>query len=103
MANVLKSQDCLYTLVTQYPDGKVNSEVIRSITEYLLDTDNPQIVIDKMVHSDTKIVSLTITEGGYNFNPTTGEFDFNNLDIIHDVSNPEEPKSVYGYPAKKTG
>ena len=97
MANVLKKQDCLYTLVTQHPGGKVESEVIGSITEYLLAVDNPQLVIDKMAHPNTKIVSLTITEGGYNFNPNTGEFDFKNPDIQHDLSHPNQPKTVYGY------
>ena len=64
IGNILKKQDCLYTLVTQHPDGNFESEVIGSITEYLLAVDTPQLVIDKMAHSDVKIVSLTITQGG---------------------------------------
>lgn len=97
MANVLKNQDCLYTLVTQHPNGKVESEIIGSITEYRLAVDDSQAVIDQMTHPDTKIVSLTITEGGYNFNPATGEFDFTNPDVQHDLANADEPKTVYGY------
>ena len=50
--------------MTQHPDGNFESEVIGSITEYLLAVDTPQLVIDKMAHSDVKIVSLTITEEG---------------------------------------
>ena len=97
MANVLNSQDCLYTMVVQHPDGKVESEVVGSITEYLLAVDTPQLVIDKMAHIDTKIVSLTITEGGYNFNPTTGDFNFENPDVQHDLAHHDNPKTVYGY------
>jgi mannitol 2-dehydrogenase len=97
MGNTLKKQDHLYTLVTQHPDGKVESEVIGSIIEYLLAVDTPQLVIDKMAHADTKIVSLTITEGGYNFNPITGDFNFENPAIQHELANPNEPKTVYGY------
>jgi len=97
MANVMNAQDGLYSLVTQHPGGKVDSEVIGSITEYILAVDNPQSVIDRMAHRDTKIVSLTITEGGYNFNSTTGEFDFENPDIQHDLVHLEMPKTVYGY------
>jgi len=97
MANALKEQDNLYTLITQHPDGKVESEVIGSISEYLLAPDTPQLVIDKMAHPDTKIVSLTITEGGYNFNPITGDFNFENPDIQNELANPEAPKTVYGY------
>lgn len=97
MADVLEAQDCLYSLVTQHPDGKVDSEIIGSITEYLLAVETPQLVIDKMAHAETKIVSLTITEGGYNFNPNTGEFNFENPDIHHDLLHPSKPKTVYGF------
>jgi len=97
MADVLKKQDGLYTLVTQHPNGEVVSEVIGAIKEYLLAGDAPQLVIDKMAHPDTKIVSLTITEGGYNFNPATGDFNFDNPDIQQELANPNDPKTVYGY------
>lgn len=98
IADVLKKQDCLYTLATQHPNGKVESEVMGSITEYLLaSNDGAQSIIDKLAHPDTKIVSLTITEGGYNFNATTGDFNFENTDIQHDLKYPENPKTVYGY------
>ena len=35
MANVLKKQDCLYTLITQYPDGKDACEIMGSIVDYI--------------------------------------------------------------------
>lgn len=97
MAEVLKKQDCLYTLVSQHPNANVESEVIGSITEFLLAVDNPEMVIDKMANAETKIVSLTITEGGYNINPNTGEFNFENSAIQHDLANPSKPQTVYGY------
>lgn len=97
MADILEAQDCLYTLITQHPNGQINSEVIGSINQYLLATDNPQRVIEKMAHEDTKIVSLTITEGGYNFNPATGDFLFDTPDIQHDLQHLNAPKTVYGY------
>ncbi len=97
MSEVMNQQDCLYTLVTQYPDGNAISEVIGSITEYLLAVDKPDRVIDKMAHFDTKIVSLTITEGGYNFNPITEQFDFDNPDIQHELNYPDQPRTIYGY------
>ena len=42
-------------------------------------------------------MSLTITEGGYNFNPVTGEFDYANPDIINDINNPNDPITAFGY------
>lgn len=97
MAEVMQEQDGLYTLITQYPNGKVEREVIGAIKEYMLAIEMPQQVIEKMAHSDTKIVSLTITEGGYNFNPVTGAFNFENPAIQHELKHPDEPKTVYGY------
>lgn len=97
MSEVLKSQDGLYTLVVQHPDGRVDCEIVGSIHEYLLAVESPDLVIDRMAEIGTKIVSLTITEGGYNFDPNTGEFNFENEDIQHDLENPDSPKTVYGF------
>lgn len=97
IAQVLEQQDYLYSLVVKHPNGKVENRVIGSILDFILAPDEPQAVIDKMAHADTKIVSLTITEGGYNFLPATGEFDFSNPDVQHDLNHPEKPITVFGY------
>ena len=97
ISEVLNRQDCLYTLVTQHPDGTEKSTIIGSIHEFLLAGDSSESVIDKMAHPDVRIVSLTITEGGYNFNPNTGEFDFDNPDVKHELAHPTEPQTIYGY------
>jgi mannitol 2-dehydrogenase len=97
MNDVFSKQDCLYILVTQYPDGTEKSEVIGSIHQFLLAVDTPEAVIDQMADPDVKIVSLTITEGGYNFHPATGQFNFDNPDIRHELEHPDQPKTVYGF------
>jgi len=97
MYDILKKQDGLYTLIVQHPNGEIKSEVIGSIKEMLLAVDTPILVLEKMASRDTKIVSLTITEGGYNFNAQNGAFDFENQDIQHDLNQPNEPKTVFGY------
>lgn len=95
--DTLKKQDCLYTLIVKHPDGKIETQVIGSILDFLLGVDSPDPVIERMAHPDTKIVSLTITEGGYNFNPSTGEFDFENTDIQYELNYPERPRTIYGF------
>ena len=97
MYDILKKQNGLYTLIVQHPNGTVKSEVIGAIKEMLLAVDTPKKVIDKMAHPDTKIVSLTITEGGYNFSPLTGAFNFDNADIQQELLHPDQPKTVFGY------
>ena len=65
MRDALTAQDGLYTLVVKHPDGSLEPRVIGSIVEYLLAPDDPEAVVEKMTHVDTRIVSLTITERGY--------------------------------------
>jgi len=97
MYDILKLQDHLYTLIVQHPDGSVNCEVIGAIQDMLLAVDTPELVLDKMANPDTRIVSMTITEGGYNFHPQTGEFDFNNPAIKQEIESPDQPKTIFGF------
>ena len=97
LRDILKQQDYLYTLTVRHPDGTIDNKVIGSMIDFLFAPEDKQVVINKLAHSDTKIVSLTITEGGYNFNPATGEFDYSNPDIINDINNPNDPITAFGY------
>ena len=74
MKRALVPQDGLYTLVVKHPDGRLEPRVIGSIIEYLYAPDAPEPVLERLTAEQTRIVSLTITEGGYNFNQVTGEF-----------------------------
>ena len=95
--NTLKEQDGLYTLIVKELDGTLTKRVIGSIVEMLYAPENPMRVIEKMARPDVKIISLTITEGGYNYNEATGEFNFENTAIQHDLENPQAPKTIFGY------
>ncbi len=95
--DIFKKQDHLYTLMVKHPGGKIEAEVIGSIVDFKMGTTDPEPVITSMAAVETKIVSLTITEGGYNFNPNTGEFNFDNPDIQHELQHPQDPKTVYGF------
>ncbi|MFG0288088.1 MAG: mannitol dehydrogenase family protein [Rhodopirellula sp. JB044] len=97
IASVLEQQDYLYTLIIRHPDGKIENRVIGSLIDFMMGIDDPGAVIDRMASPDTKIVSLTITEGGYNLDAATGEFDIHHPDAQHDLKNPDQPKLVFGY------
>jgi len=97
MRDALAAQDYLYALIIRRPDGDAETRVIGSIIDFLLSVDDPGAVIDKLAEETTRIVSLTITEGGYNFNPSTGDFNFDDPDVQYDLANPENPKTVFGY------
>jgi mannitol 2-dehydrogenase len=65
MAKVMADQDGLYTLIAMNPDGSRDARVIGSIVDYLFAPDDPEAVIELIAAPTTRIVSLTITEGGY--------------------------------------
>ncbi len=96
MKEVLDAQDGLYTLVLKHPDGMLEPRVIGSIVEYLLAPDDPEAVIEKMASGETRIVSLTITEGGYNVHAVTGEFDAGNAAVARDLRPGQVPATVFG-------
>ncbi len=66
MADVMAAQDGLYTLLLEHPDGHREARVIGSIVDYRYAPDDPEGVIELLASPSTKIISLTITEGGYN-------------------------------------
>jgi mannitol 2-dehydrogenase len=96
MKQVLDAQDGLYTLVLKHSDGTYEPRVIGSIVEYLYAPDDPEAVIEKMAAESTRIVSLTITEGGYNVSDLTGEFDVTNPDVVHDLEPGAAPRTTFG-------
>jgi mannitol 2-dehydrogenase len=97
MHQTLVDQDGLYSLVVKEPDGKRKVRIIGSIVDYLYAPAEPGAVILKMADPGVKIISLTITEGGYNYDPSTGEFLFSNPDIRWDLRHPHRPRTVFGY------
>jgi mannitol 2-dehydrogenase len=96
MRDALRAQDGLYTLVEKHPDGSYTARVIGAITEYLFAPDDPDAVIEKMAAGSTRIVSLTVTEGGYNIHHVTGEFDATNPDVAHDLQPGAAPCTTFG-------
>ena len=96
MKQVLDAQDGLYTLVLKHSDGTYEPRVIGSIVEYLFAPDDPEAVIEKMAAPSIRVVSLTITEGGYNISDVTGEFDVTNPDVIGDLEPGAVPQTTFG-------
>ncbi len=72
MAAALGPQHCLYTLMTRAVD-QVDVRVIGAVVDYLHACPDPEPLVDLLAHPGTRIVSLTVTEGGYPVDPDTGE------------------------------
>lgn len=61
----LAQQDYLYTVKQKLPSGEDRSQVIGSITGYLTAANGPAAIIAQVANPTTRIVSLTVTEAGY--------------------------------------
>lgn len=96
----LKSQDFDYTLTVCGRDGHNEIYKIGALQEIIAGHENPKAVIDKIAESTIKIISLTITEGGYNLDKETGDFRLEDGKIKHDIENPESPATVFGFIAE---
>ena len=94
--DALAAQDGLYTLVLRHGDGTWEARVIGSITEFLFAPDDPEAVIEKIAAPATRIVSLTITEGGYNLDAVTGEFNSSDPSVAADLQPGAVPRTVFG-------
>ena len=99
MGEVMHRQDDLYTLVLKHADGSREPRVIGSMVDYLVAPDGPEAVLDRMTDPATRIVSLTVTEGGYHVNAATGEFDGSEASVAHDIARDADtlPQSAFGY------
>ena len=90
----LKEQDWLTTVVQQQAD----TTGIR-VTGAMIDFVKPYDVaanLDMLARPQIRIVSLTVTEGGYYISPATQKFDSGHPDIVADARNIDAPKSAFG-------
>jgi mannitol 2-dehydrogenase len=97
MRDALCGQDGLYTLVLRHGPGRIEAQVIGSIIDYLFAPDDPERVLEVLTGPNCRIVSLTITEGGYNVDPVSGEFDVDNPAVRADLVPGAAPSTVFGF------
>jgi mannitol 2-dehydrogenase len=95
MREKLLAQDCLTTLIELDPDGTV-AEVTGSMIGFVPIAEGNGPLIDAMTDPRIRIVSLTVTEGGYYRDPATGGFDAGHPDMAHDAAHPERPRTAFG-------
>ena len=93
MRDRLLEQDLLTTVVDLDPTG-LSARVTGPMVDYA--PIDAQAVIAAMSAPEIRIVSTTVTEGGYYVDATTGGFDAAHPDMAHDAATPDAPKSVFG-------
>lgn len=91
----LAAQDYLTTLIELDPAGR-SAEIVGSIIGFVPVEEDNAALIAQMADPAIRIVSLTVTEGGYYFDPVTKAFDADHPDIRHDVAHPDQPRTAFG-------
>jgi mannitol 2-dehydrogenase len=99
MRDALGGQDCLFTVVERSAAGQT-ARVIGSLVKYIYVPESREAAIERMAAPDTRIVSLTITEGGYFIDEGSGQFLADHPDIQHDLHQPTEPVTSMGLMAE---
>ncbi|WKA27240.1 mannitol dehydrogenase family protein [Bradyrhizobium roseum] len=94
--DALAPQDCLYTTAIRSGAG-TDHRIIGSVLACEVASENPAALIARMADPATRIVSLTVTEKGYCHTPQTGDLDERHPDIVHDLQNPDTPRSAIGF------
>ncbi|MEN9410063.1 MAG: hypothetical protein RL216_2037 [Pseudomonadota bacterium] len=95
MREALKAQDCLSTVIELDPKGKTARRVGAMVDFVEVQSDNAALIA-AMTRPEIRIVSLTVTEGGYCVDPATGRFDPTHPDIAADARNPDRPATAFG-------
>lgn len=96
--DALSPQDGLYTLAVR-SSGEEKLRVIGSIGSMLVAPEDPGAVLAALTDPRTRIVTLTITEKAY-LRAAGGGLDTAHPDIVHDLANPQMPKTAHGFLAE---
>jgi len=90
---LLEQQDWLSTVVELDPRG-LSARVTGPMIDFC--PVDGAAIIARIADPDIRIVSLTITEGGYYVDAKTGTFDAAHPEIAGDAANPDAPQTVFG-------
>lgn len=93
--NALKAQDYLYTLNLRAEIETLR--VIGSLQDIFVAPENPASLIETLCRPSVAIISLTVTEKGYHYDPATGALNEDDPDIRHDLAHPDAPRTALGF------
>ena len=95
MREALLAQDCLSTVIELDPAGHRARRIGSMVGFVEVQPDNAALIA-AMSDPAIRIVSLTVTEGGYFVDPATGRFDPSAPEIVADAARPDHPATAFG-------
>ncbi|MDT7766354.1 MAG: sorbose reductase [Mycobacterium sp.] len=96
-AEQFRAQDCLYSLTIAPPEGEPSVRVIGAQLDYLLAPEQPDEVLALLTSPQLRVVTLTITEGGYHVDPDSDTFVTEHPDVANDLAGNGAPRTVFGF------
>jgi mannitol-1-phosphate/altronate dehydrogenase len=99
MRAALAPQDCLYTVLERGAGGE-RARVVGAMRGCLVGPQDPETVVGMLSRPQTRLVTVTVTGGGYHVDPATGALDTCAPPIAHDLRHPRFPVSLPGYLAE---
>lgn len=94
-ARDLAAQDNIYPVWVKDAQ-KDRMQIVASVTDMLVGPNDVQKVIDRMASAATKLVTMTITQNGYYYDPDNG-VNMNADDIAHSLKNVDDPRATVAY------
>jgi mannitol 2-dehydrogenase len=95
MRQALEPQDWLTTVVELEPGANI-ARVTGAMIGFVPVNEDGRAIVDALDDTALRIVSLTVTEGGYCIDPATGSFNPEHPDIAYDAAHMDAPRGVFG-------
>jgi fructuronate reductase len=95
IAQELRAQDCLYSVVTRAPSGD-HARVVGAILDAIPATQERAGLLALMSSPAIRVVTTTVSEKGYGIDPATGGLDTAHPSVSADLANPQAPAGVIG-------
>ncbi|MDX8518230.1 mannitol dehydrogenase family protein [Mesorhizobium dulcispinae] len=99
LAETLGRQGGLYTRLIRQND-EVEARVVGSIVRVVDSQESAAPALEVLSSPEIEMVTMTVTEKGYCHIPSNGALDLGHPDIVHDLANPQAPRSVPGMLAR---
>lgn len=93
--DALVAQDGLYAFAAK-EGSRMDLRVVGAIRQALFAPEAMAQVVASIAAPTTRIVTLTVTEKGYGYVPSTGDLDRANPDIARDLAHPAAPRTTLG-------
>ncbi|MEX8493647.1 mannitol dehydrogenase family protein [Sphaerotilus sp.] len=95
LADVLRTQNQLWSVTERHAE-QARTQVVGALRAALFAPEQGEAVLTALADPGVHIVTTTVTEKGYSFQPATGELDLNDADLQHDLRHPDTPRSTLG-------